>query len=1098
MDGVIFHFVSSLHSNNFSFFIIFYRKPVSYYLHTIDRTKLENYFQGLKTKGTNGNGDGMSIYFLFKMDKKEIYFVFFLGNGKTRRSRDYNKQASLSSSESEEEILTATARKGWAEFCKVQSSQSEDEADKKKKLGKSKKTAVKKVSKGRIRKPKMKRQLKISGLDLLHSQTLFSTSDQAIGMRLPPAAGCVDEHLTNYAGTMTHEELDVPDPSTEPPYALKILLDVYKAQFMSFIDTMRSNAFKENLHRQIESEKEKNKRLLNRTGQLEKQIKVLVEDSVVLLKARMQELGINTSSQNDLLCKAKEIVGKHKELQIMANKIQSQVNNLEEEHNSILATHVKKLAEKHSKQSMDFELASKDSHDLVLKEIENTFNQRKNLRNKISSLEAELALIEKANEERKQSTVNATSIEVQSKNINPPNTNAPANVCKTSQPTGTATKASRKNREHRSKAHEWPEIPEIGKIEEKNPEILAQKILETGRQIEAGKFMTTSSKPGKVENPQPYPKKANVPPQQMAHQQQQISQQQQSSQHLKNEIAQMNSQKMSSKMMNVSLVGQPQMHALPKAGGSSKKVAESHKVVNFEDRLKSIITSALQGQDQSQAVQQKPSPQPQQQQHQPTISPKKMSHQSGPYPYNVHSQQQPQQQQQQSQMLTINTMSSSGGPSPHNLSNTISPNHSSPMKAQRQVVPLPQMAPHLPPDHGRELAMHQHQQESTYAQLKRNEHMPNFAKVMNIIHHDSSKMYQRHPSTMPPTMMQQQHQQAQQFIQQREREGSVMYQQRPIVDEKREFKTPDNVRGQDLGRSSVGSIENEYINSGSNSSSNKSQTQRSSSSLSQPDYTQVSPAKLALRRHLSQEKLAQHQGPPGPGQLTTKTIGDFINSEIEKTLEITPQSIINAVIHHNMPSNARMHPENIMDCSINQEREMEHHHPYATLKPTSNKPQHQQQQQQQQQPGPYMHYIDHHRQANVKMLPMTSKYVPQSSSQNIRKSAISTPPLRIHDDPMSYMGGSKSPERHNESSYKIDTKMFTSNIGMSMRKDEVKEKMPEHDPPLEGLAASLRQHVIASMKIKEETENEPKYSTYPPMPYPHIIKKESKFFLISP
>lgn len=83
-----------------------------------------------------------------------------------------------------------------------------------------------------------------------------------------------------------------------------------------------------------------------------------------------------------------------------------------------------------------------------------------------------------------------------------------------------------------------------------------------------------------------------------------------------------------------------------------------------------------------------------------------------------------------------------------------------------------------------------------------------------------------------------------------------------------------------------------------------------------------------------------------------------------------------------------------------------------------------------------------------------------------------------------------------ESSYKIDTKMFTSNIGMSMRKEEKVERAPvvEHEPPLEGLAASLRQHVIASMKIKEESENEPKYSTYPPMPYPHIIKKECKWY----
>ena len=41
---------------------------------------------------------------------------------------------------------------------------------------------------------------------------------------------------------------------------------------------------------------------------------------------------------------------------------------------------------------------------------------------------------------------------------------------------------------HRSRNQEWPTIPDAGKIEEKNPEILAQKILETGRQIEAGRI----------------------------------------------------------------------------------------------------------------------------------------------------------------------------------------------------------------------------------------------------------------------------------------------------------------------------------------------------------------------------------------------------------------------------------------------------------------------------------------------------------------------------------------------------------------------------------------------------------------------------------
>jgi [histone H3]-lysine79 N-trimethyltransferase len=1010
-----------------------------------------------------------------------------VGNGnKTRRSRDFNKQTSSSTTDSDEDFTETTTRRAWSDFCKGRSSQSEDETiEKKKKLGKTKKiSAPKKAGKGRNKKPKLKRALKISGLDLLHSQTLFSTSDQAIGLRLPPAAGCIDEALTNYAGTMIHEELDVPSTSTEIPYSLKILLDVYKAQFMSFLESMKSSAFKENLHRQIETEKEKNKRLLNRTGQLEKQIKVLVEDSVVLLKARMQELGINTTSQNDLLCKAKEIVGKHKELQIMANKIQAQVSSLEDEHNSILANHVKKLAEKHSRQSIDFELASKDSHDLVLKEIENTFIHRKNLKHKITTLEAELAMIEKANEDKKESpAVNQDLLPVSKSLNNQQGIFISANIYKSaSGPSQPSSKGSRKNREPRSKTHDWPEIPEIGKIDEKNPEILAQKILETGRQIEAGKLLA-----GFQVKPQPT-KQEMAPSQKKSNLSNVHIPQTNVNSLMKNETLQMISQK-ALKTVNMSPVGgHPQV---PKTGGGSlptKRVGESHKVVNFEDRLKSIITSALQGQDQAQAPQQKQQSQQQNQhhhhhQHQPmmnqlTTSPKKVSqHQSNVCPpFNSHL--------QQSQMLTVSTT----GLAPQQHS-TISPTQISSLKNQKQiVVPLPQMAPHLPSDHSREHQILQQQQfqESSYVQLKRNEHMPNFAKVMNIMHHESSKMYQRHPQIS-------QHQQQAQFMQ-RERENSVMLQQRAMMEDKREFKTPDNVRyeRQDMGRSSVGSIENEYINSGSSgSSSNKSQTQRSSSSLSQPDYTQVSPAKLALRRHLSQEKISQHAvSTPFNSQLTTKTIGDFINSEIEKTLEITPQSIINAVIQHNMPSNNRMNSDSIIDCSINQERDIDHqiyhhHHPYATIKPATSK----QQQQHIQSGQSYETFMDH----RTKMLPISSKYI--SPSSNVRKSAIPTPPLR-HEDSVSYMSiTGKSPERHmHESSYKIDTKIFTSNIGISMRKEEIKEKIQtiEPEPHLEGLAASLRQHVIASMKIKEESETEPKFSNFPSMSYPHIIKKECK------
>lgn len=64
---------------------------------------------------------------------------------------------------------------------------------------------------------------------------------------------------------------------------------------------------------------------MSRASQLDKQIGVLISDSVALLKARMSELGIHASNTVDLLAKAKEIVGRHKELQSKASKLQAEV-----------------------------------------------------------------------------------------------------------------------------------------------------------------------------------------------------------------------------------------------------------------------------------------------------------------------------------------------------------------------------------------------------------------------------------------------------------------------------------------------------------------------------------------------------------------------------------------------------------------------------------------------------------------------------------------------------------------------------------------------------------------------------------------------------
>lgn len=72
---------------------------------------------------------------------------------------------------------------------------------------------------------------------------------------------------------------------------------------------------------------ERNQKLNSRTEQLNKQINLLIEDSVGLLKTRMTELGINSGFYTkDLLAKAKEIIFRHRELQAKALKLQSKVS----------------------------------------------------------------------------------------------------------------------------------------------------------------------------------------------------------------------------------------------------------------------------------------------------------------------------------------------------------------------------------------------------------------------------------------------------------------------------------------------------------------------------------------------------------------------------------------------------------------------------------------------------------------------------------------------------------------------------------------------------------------------------------------------------
>ncbi|XP_071522598.1 histone-lysine N-methyltransferase, H3 lysine-79 specific isoform X2 [Panulirus ornatus] len=316
-----------------------------------------------------------------------------------------------------------------------------------------------------------KKPIKINGLDLLHTQTLLSTNaDGKSATYKDPAPGCVDQKLSLFTpssvsgtGILRHEELPIPPSDT--PYALEVLLDVFRQQFLNMLESIKKPDYKDFVTQQIEAEKEKNKSLKSRAAQLERQIKVLIDDSVALLRSRISELGMTAANPEDLLNRAKEIVWRHKELQANVSSLQQQVTSAEEEQDKLVRLRQHEIINKYRRNglvngSLD---VSHLTQEFILREISQTLSQRKKLHTQVSRLESEVNNLEST---------------------------APDSV-RTATPTQRADKSpGRHKTRHRSRNQEWPNIPDVGKIEEKNPEILAQKILETGRQIEAGRIPT--------------------------------------------------------------------------------------------------------------------------------------------------------------------------------------------------------------------------------------------------------------------------------------------------------------------------------------------------------------------------------------------------------------------------------------------------------------------------------------------------------------------------------------------------------------------------------------------------------------------------------
>ncbi|CAF2063716.1 unnamed protein product [Rotaria magnacalcarata] len=103
-------------------------------------------------------------------------------------------------------------------------------------------------------------------------------------------------------------------------------LDSFRQRLFSYFAYMKSNVYREHLKSQLDNEMELNKMLKTKVNSLENSIKVLLEDTISLLKLRTNELGIEELERPvQLITYANDISSKHKELRSKVATLEKEI-----------------------------------------------------------------------------------------------------------------------------------------------------------------------------------------------------------------------------------------------------------------------------------------------------------------------------------------------------------------------------------------------------------------------------------------------------------------------------------------------------------------------------------------------------------------------------------------------------------------------------------------------------------------------------------------------------------------------------------------------------------------------------------------------------
>ncbi|XP_044124925.1 histone-lysine N-methyltransferase, H3 lysine-79 specific isoform X3 [Bufo gargarizans] len=282
-------------------------KPVSYYLHTIDRTLLENYFSSLK-------------------------------NPKLREEQETTRRKNHREGKSN----TTTPTK----IQEIKDSGAEEE----------KPASVKKTSPAKARRKLSKKGRKMAGRKRGRPKKLLPSASERKSSKSPTALETVHSQngLPPQSPTQTNPQDTYKSPqspyfqlppkvqrqpsnqllSSPTPPALHQLLESFRVQYLQLMSYMKTPQYKAGLQQLLEKEKEKNSNLLGAAQQLRTHCQAQKEEIKKLFQQKLDELGVKALTFSDLIQAQKEIFAHN--LQLKEQSRQLELENGELRNRSLL------------------------------------------------------------------------------------------------------------------------------------------------------------------------------------------------------------------------------------------------------------------------------------------------------------------------------------------------------------------------------------------------------------------------------------------------------------------------------------------------------------------------------------------------------------------------------------------------------------------------------------------------------------------------------------------------------------------------------------------------------------------------------------------